>query len=268
MAMNTATTSADFEIGRVVSRMFQVIGDNAVTFFGLSLLAAIPSLLFTFAFVGTRSGVIGSQIKQSPLSSAALPTIIGGALVGFLIYIVFAYLLQAALVYGTISTLNGRKASFTDCLATGVQHALPLTVIAILALLGFMLGFLLLIVPGVILALMWSVLTPVRVTERTGILETFGRSAALTRGYRGSIFGLAVIYMVLVVVVDLIVRPLTGLSVIPTSGPRFSISYIIVTALVRVVLHLVAATGVASIYYELRMVKEGIGPEQLAAVFA
>jgi hypothetical protein len=38
--------------------------------------------------------------------------------------------------------------------------------------------------------------------------------------------------------------------------------------LVRIALDLIGAAGVASIYYELRLVKEGVGPEQLAAVFA
>ena len=268
MAPGISSMHGRFEIGRVVNRMFEVVGSNLVTFLGLSVLAAIPSLLFTFAFLGSRNGVFDTQIKQAAILPAGLPVMIGGALIGFLIYMVFAYLLQAALVHGTINTLNGRKASFTDCLSTGVSNALPLTIIAILALSGMMLGLLLLIVPGVILALMWSVVTPVRIAEQTGILETFSRSAALTRGYRGSIFGLVVIYLVLALVMNFIVRPLTGLSFVPGVGLHISTSYIIVTALIRVVLHLVAATGVASIYYELRMVKEGISPEQLAAVFA
>jgi len=40
------------------------------------------------------------------------------------------------------------------------------------------------------------------------------------------------------------------------------------TGLVRAVLGLIGAAGIASIYYELRLVKEGVGPEQLAAVFS
>ena len=37
-----------------------------------------------------------------------------------------------------------------------------------------------------------------------------------------------------------------------------------ITAIIYVV---IAAAGIASIYYELRVIKEGIGPEALAAVF-
>lgn len=265
MAMNTAAISADFEIGRVVSRMFQVIGDNTVTFLALAVLASIPSMLFTF--IGAAGTSIRPQIGSTGILTPALPVIVSGVVLGFLVFIVVAYLLQAAMVYGTISALNGRKASFMDCLATGIRNAVPLTIIALLAVLSVGIGFLLLIVPGMILVVMWSVLTPVRVAERTGILDTFSRSAALTKGHRGAIFGLFVIYMVLAGALGLIIRPLTGLSLMPVAGMHIPMTYVIATGLVRVATSLIGATGIASIYYELRMVKEGIGPEQLAAVF-
>jgi hypothetical protein len=41
----------------------------------------------------------------------------------------------------------------------------------------------------------------------------------------------------------------------------------VVLTVLQIIQSLIAAAGVASIYYELRSTKDGIGPESLAAVF-
>ena len=260
---------AHFEIGRVISRTFDVIGKNPVTFFGLSLLLSIPYWIFSFYNVFFGAGSRALLTREMLTQPGALSTAIAAGMAGFLIYFVFSDLLQAAITHGTIVSLNGGKASFGDCFSTGIRNVIPLTGIILLAVLGIMLGFLLLVVPGVILALMWSVITPVRVAEQTGVMDTFRRSSSLTSGYKGSIFGLFVIFVVLSIVTDLIIRPLSGVSMIGNAATaNASITFMILTGLVRAVLGLISAAGVASIYYELRLVKEGVGPEQLAAVFA
>lgn len=274
MVVGVAGTPAPayFEIGRVISRAFDVIGKNPVTFFGLSLLLSIPYWLFSFYTVLLVYFGVGSQalLARGALTQpGALSTVIALGIVGFLIYFVFYNLLQAAITHGTIVSLNGGKASFGDCLSTGIKNVIPLTGIVLLAALGIGLGCLLLIVPGVILALMWSVITPVRVAEQTGVMDTLRRSSSLTSGYKGSIFGIFVIFVVLSFVADLIIRPLSGVSMIGNAATaNASITFMVLTGLVRAVLGLIDAAGVASIYYELRLVKEGVGPEQLAAVFA
>jgi hypothetical protein len=46
-----------------------------------------------------------------------------------------------------------------------------------------------------------------------------------------------------------------------------AISGMVVTPLVQMLSSLLLAVGTASIYYELRFIKEGVGPEALASVF-
>jgi len=45
------------------------------------------------------------------------------------------------------------------------------------------------------------------------------------------------------------------------------VAQVFLTPIVTTITGLVAAVGVASVYYELRSVREGVGPEALAAVF-
>ena len=191
----------------------------------------------------------------------------GMFVVGLLLSLVFTYVLQAALIYGTVSDLNGRHASFGACLAIGLRSFIPLTAIAILVGLGVGVGFVLLIIPGIILALGWSVAIPVRVIEHTPIFGVFGRSWQLTSGHRGSIFGLFLILFLAAIGLDLAILPLSGATFGGSAPAQTSLIYIAFAAIIRVVLAMFGATMIGVLYYELRSVKEGIGPETLAAVF-
>jgi hypothetical protein len=55
---------------------------------------------------------------------------------------------------------------------------------------------------------------------------------------------------------------------IAQAGEVNTILYIVVAAVIQIALSLLSAVGTTSIYYELRLVKEGVEPEQLAAVFS
>jgi hypothetical protein len=68
---------------------------------------------------------------------------------------------------------------------------------------GVGIGFVLLIVPGLILTVIWSVVAPVTVLERPGVFAAFGRSQELVRGNGWNVFGVIVIVFLLVAVVSI-----------------------------------------------------------------
>ncbi len=255
----TAAVSASerFDMGRVASRTFGVIGRNFVVFVLLALVMAGLPQAITRYFAQARPAGLGLE--------ASLLSIVFG-LVGFIALSV----LQAALVHGTLSDLNGKKASFGDCLATGIRFLWPVLGVSILTGIAIGFGFLLLIVPGVLLGLAWCMNVPAVVVERKGVMESFGRSADLTRGYRWPIFGLAVVYVLAVWIIDAVAIALTGglnLAALARSGAGFNVAEWVVLTLLQVVQSLIGAAGLASIYYELRSTKEGVGAESLASVF-
>ena len=255
-----------FEIGRVISRAFDVIANNAVTFLTLAVVMSLPTIAFRYFSAFQSNQLAGAFV---PLGPNGYTSVAGTMALGLFIYYIFANLLQAALTHGTIVALNGRKAGIGECLTTGLRHAIPLAVITFLASLGLILGFILLVVPFFILLTMWAVLTPVRVAEQTSIGETFSRSAELTSGFRWHIFGLLVIYIVALWLVGLVVGLVSGITMIGSGGgiASFSTVYVVANGIGTIITSLFGATLIASTYYELRMAKEGIGPEQLAAVF-
>ncbi len=249
------TTSAQFDTGRVTSRTFGVIGRNFIVFASLALIVAgIPEAIVRY-------------FAQSATAGAAYDAHLGAAIAG-LISLLASCVLQAALIHGTIADLNGRKAVFGDCLSTGMRFLLPVLGVSILTGIAVVLGFVLLIVPGVLMALAWCVNVPVVVVERRGVTATFSRSADLTRGCRWPILGLSVAYLLVALLIDAVgVVASRGFSVAGLAAGGFNPAAWIVLTIVQVAQALVGAAGIASIYYELRSNKEGVSAQQLASVF-
>jgi hypothetical protein len=249
----------EFRIGRVVSRTFNAVFAHPVTFLALAALIAIPSLLLDYYLVAF-------QPTDASLASGGTIRALGTSVLGALLGMVFGSLMQAALSQGTMSWLNGEKPSFGQSLSVVTKNFLPLTIIAAIMTLGLFLGILLLIIPGIILTLMWSVVVPVRVIEGTSITESFSRSRALTRDYRGSIFLLFLAYIPLTGAMSLAAHIPLGVAMVAKPGD-FTVPYAAVEWIRFTVLGVVTGVGVSSIYYELRLVKEGIGAQQMAAAF-
>jgi hypothetical protein len=246
--------SPRFEIGRVASRTFGVIGRNLVVFLSLAtLLAGVPQAIVGYF---TLTAVFGSGGASAFLISGC------AALIGF----VAMGVLQAALIHGSVADLNGRKANLSDCLSTGLRFFLPVIGVSILTGLGIAVGFVLLIVPGVLLALAWCVNVPVVVVERKDVFAAFGRSADLTRNHRGAILVLVIAYALVAGILQQVTLAVTGGFSLATLGSFNATQWVVLTVL-QVAESLIGAAGIAAIYYELRSIKEGIGPEALASVF-
>ena len=97
---------------------------------------------------------------------------------------------------------GGQDHSVIDLLRSVEPVLLPLMAVSILFAIGVAIGFLLLIVPGVILLVMWAVVAPVTVLERPGVFAAFGRSRGLVRGNGWAVFGVIVIVGLTVLVVS------------------------------------------------------------------
>ena len=134
---------------------------------------------------------------------------------------------------------------------------------------GIYAGLILLLVPGIILGVMWSVAAPAMVTERLGVMASLGRSRALTKGSRWRIFGLLTVGLIILLVPLLVTPLLTGALTDPAvaANAGFGISTII-QGLLGAVASMILITVLAAIYIELRTIKEGASTESLASIFA
>jgi hypothetical protein len=176
-------------------------------------------------------------------------------------------ILQAAIVYASVIDLNGGKATFADSLRVGAVNFFPILAISILISLGVMLGMILLIVPGVMMAIAWMVAVPVRVIEKKGILASIGRSAELTRGSRWHILGLFCVYLLIGIAFGIVAGIIIAIVSAITGGADSTAVRVIISPVINGLTSMVVASGIAATYQELRSRREGVGPEELAAVF-
>ncbi|MBP6878591.1 MAG: hypothetical protein KBC34_11255 [Phenylobacterium sp.] len=256
-------TSANFDFGRVVSSTFRVVGANLRE---LSMLALL--------LVGLPAAVMGwgQMILTGPQNGVGEGGDIGlGAAVmaiGFFALLVGSVLLQASTIRVAVGTLNGDKPSAFRELSRSYGILLPLIGLGLVMMVAAFVGILLLVVPAIILGVIWIVATPTYVMERPGVFGALGRSRNLTRGHRWPIFGLLVVYFVAYFVVSAVLGGIfVAVGMIGGDLNAATISSTISNALVGAISGVITSAGISAIYYELRVIKEGVGAAQLAAVF-
>jgi len=262
------------DIGRVIQRGFTTIGRNAATFLVAGLIfSGLPGFVMQYAMVG-QVGQVGLAEPQFTSSWAT------GYGVLFLVSMFASNLLQATLVRSSILDLNGRPADIGGSLQAAFVMILPmigltlviwgalliagLIVAAFFAaapLLG-VLAVLGLAVFGVMVFIMWLVAVPVLVEERAGVFGSLSRSTSLTAGSRWRIFGLLVLYVIFWMVVSSVFGMFFAFN------PMQNVILVAaVSAASATVTGVFTATMTASLYVELRTVKEGATSDSLAAIF-
>ncbi len=128
-----------------------------------------------------------------------------GLLLGSLVSIVAAFLLQAALVKAVQDVRDGRvDMSVGETVEAARPYLWSVMGASILAAIAIGIGLVLVIVPGLILITIWAVIVPVIVIEQSGALASFGRSRALVRGRGWHVFGTLAIVFVILLVVDFV----------------------------------------------------------------
>ena len=139
---------------------------------------------------------------------AALLALAGGyigALLGSLVEIFAAFLLQATLVKAVQDVRDGRvDLSLGETVRAATPYLWAVAGASILAGIAITVGLILLIVPGLYLITIWAVIVPVIVLEQSGALASFGRSQQLVRGRGWHVFGTLVLVFIILIAVNLI----------------------------------------------------------------
>ena len=94
----------------------------------------------------------------------------------------------AGAAHGMLKSEDRYQVGFVDCVRAGLSHFFPVLAVLLVFYVSVFLGLLLLVVPGVLIAVMWSVAIPTLVAENLGVFECLNRSRELTRGSRSKIF--------------------------------------------------------------------------------
>jgi hypothetical protein len=128
-----------------------------------------------------------------------------GILLGSLVSIIAAFLLQATLVKAVQDVRDGRAdMSVSETVRQAVPFIAPVALASILAGIAITIGLILIIVPGLFLITIWAVIVPVIIIERSGAMASFGRSRELVRGHGWHVFGTLVLVYIIMLVVNIV----------------------------------------------------------------
>jgi hypothetical protein len=222
------------DVGGTLSQAFSIYGSQA----GVLLPLAFGIFLAVAVLAALLSGI----------SWVLLPIVFAISVIGNTLY-------QGMVVSLVADVQDGRRdSSVGDLVNAASPVILPLFLAGLLAGLGIALGFVLLIVPGLFLLTIWSVIAPVIVLERTGVIDAFGRSRELVRGHGWQVFGVIVcVFLIIVVARSVLGAIAVGIDDSVVMRTLFDVIGSTITA---PVVALVASV----IYFRLKAIEEGGDP--------
>ncbi|WP_174279985.1 hypothetical protein [Sphingomonas bacterium] len=247
----------DLSIGRVLARASEVIAAAPLLFLGISLAtAALPQALLRFV-VPPDEWTIRHAFAELLLV----------AVVALIAWAALHYGAQALLLRVSVARLDGGREPLVVSVAGAAAVVAPMLAMMLVFAMAALAGTMLLIVPGIMLVVMWSVAAPVLVIERPGILAALARSRALTRGHRWRVFGLLLLVYGTYWMAGVGLGVGTGLAVAGGAGTGS-----LITTGVTIVLatgFMAISTAIqAALYVELRDGHDGPAGYRLRAIFA
>ena len=233
-----------FSMGAAISRSFALFKQHLGKFAAIAAIGQAPPVIAVLATAqqGVQSG--------------------WGEGIANIVAFILSLIVQGAIAYGVIQSLVGKEFTIGQSLSAASSRLGALFLTSLVIAIAVMIGVLLLVVPGVILAMMFAVAIPVCIAERAGVGESLSRSRYLTKGSRWAIFGAFLTVGLLFVVAALIVGALVGL-LIGAAPMAMALVELIVSALGSAF----SSILVAVMYNDLRVDKDGVDTTQIASVF-
>lgn len=178
-------TANRIEPGRVIGEAFQTYRDHAGALLGGAVIV-----------IGLAAVINGLFATTGSLALVA---------VGVLISIVAGVLYAGYVVKLVQDVRDGRRDfSVGELFSAAAPYIGTLFLNGLLAGIAITIGFVLIIVPGLILITIWSVIAPSIVVEDRGVVEAFGRSRELVRGNGWNVFGAIVLAFLIVIAVSIV----------------------------------------------------------------
>jgi hypothetical protein len=129
-----------------------------------------------------------------------------GALLGFIISFAATYVVQASLIKAVQDVRDGRvDLDLSQTVQAAMPYLLPVIGASILAGIGIAIGFVLIIVPGLILLTFWCLIVPFIVIGGSGVFEAFGNSMRTVRGYAWRVFGTYVLVFLILIAFTIVI---------------------------------------------------------------
>ncbi|KMW60111.1 hypothetical protein AIOL_000263 [Candidatus Rhodobacter oscarellae] len=256
--------SAPLGAGSIVSESFSVLFGNLVKVVLLGFAGTLIGYLVNGATLGfdVALGIDEPQIDLNNLAGfyagIGISTVVSMVVYGLVTGIVVQLAYDAKL---------GRSRPLGAYFGPALAAVVPVAVLSIVVGILTTIGMIALIVGGLWVYAVFSATVPAIVIERAGF-GGMGRSAGLTKGYRWPIVGTLILVWVCIFILQFVITFVLGLlaAALGTTGIGLII-LLLFAGLIGALGYGLGGIVVALIYARLREIKEGVGVDQIAAVF-
>ena len=250
-------------LGEILSAAFNIYKANAsklilivaLVVFPLSFISALSSGV---VFAGTKhtDTIFGTQVVVVDRSFGLF---LAGALVAGLISVIITAMLQAAILRAAAQATIGDPVDAEESYRFGFKRLGSVILVSVLVGLAVVGGFILLIIPGIIFLVLFSVSIPVLIVENRRGREAMSRSWNLAKGHFWHAFGV-------IIVAGLIVGFISG--IIGAIGGSAWIVRWIFTAIGQTITAPFTALVSVLLYLDLRARSEALSADTLRAELA
>jgi len=212
------------DVGAVISRVFKIYADQAGVLIGAAAVV--------FVVIGLISALL---VVIAPVL----------AILAFVVILVGTTLFTGMVVELVADVQDGRRdATVSQLLGAAMPVLGKLILVGVVAGIGIAIGFVLIVIPGLILITIWSVAAPVIVLERPAGLGALGRSRELVRGNGWQVFGVIAVLVIGVGIVAAIIEAIGD-----SGGTGVGI---VVRIVVQILTAPLSALAASVLYFELR----------------
>jgi hypothetical protein len=260
-------------VGEILDAAIKIYLGNARTLMGLAAAVVIPvQVVIAIVYLSTFSagsdvpgGSFAITLHPQPAQDPAARA--GASVVVSLLSLVVAALVTAA----SVKAVSDAYLDHSPTIGTSLRYALrrlPAVLgCELLRVLGLIVTFILIIIPGIWLYGRWSVALPALLVERTGPVSALRRSSRLVKGRWWPSAGVLIVATVMVSIVGgALSALLIGVASLP-SQPSLGLA-VLVTTLSGVVTGVLTqpftATVTTILYYDLRVRREAYDLQVLA----
>jgi hypothetical protein len=230
-------------VAEIIAEALDIYQRYPLLFIGLALAVIAPFELGVLAVTG-----------RGPLANGAHLNVGVTYLILLLDAAMVSPLISAVHIHAVVLIGEGARPRFGQVALRGLRVLPVVAAAVIVAGLGIFLGFLALIIPGILLALRWSVVAQVAAIDNEGWIPSLRSSQELTRGHYGHIFGLLLIAAVLAGGVTV------GAEAIPLGSTSGAASVAVGIAMRTITASFTALT-LSLLYFDLRARLTGKPPE-------
>lgn len=245
--------------GELLDKTFSLYRQNFKLFFGIAVLPQLA--LFLLVTVGSLFLGAGGHVGPNALVGAGLFALFG--------YILCSLVAGAVTHAATTFAVSGLYLDQPTSMAGAFSQSKGrmLAVIGVTIAFAFVagIGFVLFLIPGILVLMWYSLAVPASVVEHLGVGKAFDRSSKLSKGNGWRIFGVYILLVLLVIVASIAVRYVVALALTPLKSAVFVYDSLSGAAsfLLGSLVAPIITIALTLLYYDQRVRKEAFDLEHM-----